>query len=469
MSLFLVNAKARSPEWDLLRFEYNKAHLIGEKMIYKSKQLTFSLALLLLLGFFGSVYAEIVKGRVVDFSRKASTIQLDLKGKSEIIRFNEDTKWDGLAGIKELKKKELLKIDYKKGGFATNIKKVTFALPAGTEIKIDELKKIMASGKPYTLVDARPAIRFPAGHIPTAISIFGNDLEQHVDKLPSDMNQLVIFYCGGPTCPFTGISIKKAMELGYTNVKGYQDGLPDWKSKKQIVHSSPTWVAKNLDEHHVIIDTRSHKVSDKLHIKSAVSMSKRDFEKLEKKQEGSKTKRLPGAYYTGAPIILYGDTDKDEDLLDVFNKLVSWKYKKVTVLAGGFKNWKTANLPTQKAPVKRDITFVKKLMPGAVEPVKFMKYVDKKDKDVVVLDVRTELERKGGFLKDALWIPLDQVEDRLKEIPRDKKVIAFCKNGARAAIAYQQLVNLGYNNVAYLNESMEFLPDGSYKICCVEY
>lgn len=48
-----------------------------------------------------------------------------------------------------------------------------------------------------------------------------------------------------------------------------------------------------------------------------------------------------------------------------------------------------------------------------------------KKKPVVVIDVRS----KGGYerkIKGALQIPLDEIEARMKEIPRNKEIITYC-------------------------------------------
>ncbi len=81
-----------------------------------------------------------------------------------------------------------------------------------------------------TLVDARPAARkYDVGHIPTAINIPDSQFEQLAPKLlPADRSQLVVFYCDGPECILSHNSAFKAEKLGYTNVKVYAGGYPEW-------------------------------------------------------------------------------------------------------------------------------------------------------------------------------------------------------------------------------------------------
>ncbi len=47
--------------------------------------------------------------------------------------------------------------------------------------------------------------------------------------------------------------------------------------------------------------------------------------------------------------------------------------------------------------------------------------------EVVVLDVRPEPEYVGGHLPGAMHIPLDELADRLAELPRDKEIVAYCR------------------------------------------
>ena len=47
--------------------------------------------------------------------------------------------------------------------------------------------------------------------------------------------------------------------------------------------------------------------------------------------------------------------------------------------------------------------------------------------EVVLLDVRPEIEYQAGHLPEALSIPVDELERRLAELPADKTVVAYCR------------------------------------------
>ncbi len=77
--------------------------------------------------------------------------------------------------------------------------------------------------------------------------------------------------------------------------------------------------------------------------------------------------------------------------------------------------------------------------------------VMKTEKDILVLDVRTEQEFHGelGHLKGAKLIPVDDLARRIDEIAafKKKKVLVVCRSGVRSRRAATMLMNSGFENV----------------------
>ena len=410
--------------------------------------------------------ADEAKGRIKYISKKASTIQLAVKGKEPVVvRFDKNTQYENATGIKDLGPPDLLKVEFEPGQAATKITKVVFGLPPGVEIDIKEMLAILQGQRgPYLLGDGRPAKKFPKGHIPSAVSTFPGDKEAFLKALPADKNMLLVFYCGGPTCPFTGQAVKAAMEAGYTNVKGFQAGLPGWQKAKLAVHTEPGWLSKNLDEHHVIIDARPVAESSKQHIQSAVAMPGTELEAMT--QQFIKTKtlaELPGVTDKRAPIIVYANQHTDRDALLAYKQLRDWGYGGATILVGGLSDWTAKGLPVATGPAATEIKYSKKLVKGAIPPKDFAA-VEQSREGVFFLDVRTDAEiAKLGMLKDATHIPLDNLEASMATVPKDQEVIVYCENGIRAEMAYEKLKEQGYK-VRFLNENITFDKDGKYKM-----
>ena len=55
--------------------------------------------------------------------------------------------------------------------------------------------------------------------------------------------------------------------------------------------------------------------------------------------------------------------------------------------------------------------------------------------DVIILDVRPAPEYAGAHLPGALHIPLDELADRLAELPPDLEIVAYCR-GRYCALAH---------------------------------
>jgi rhodanese-related sulfurtransferase/predicted transcriptional regulator len=66
-------------------------------------------------------------------------------------------------------------------------------------------------------------------------------------------------------------------------------------------------------------------------------------------------------------------------------------------------------------------------------------------RDVVVIDVRPEDEYKAGHIEGARSIPIDELKERLDELPKGREVIAYCRGPfcVMANQAVRQLRNAG--------------------------
>lgn len=68
-------------------------------------------------------------------------------------------------------------------------------------------------------------------------------------------------------------------------------------------------------------------------------------------------------------------------------------------------------------------------------------------RSVFLLDVRTFGEYQQARLDDAHLIPVDQLNRRLGEIPKDKPVLVYCAVGSRSAQVVNYLARLGFPEV----------------------
>ncbi|MDY6231185.1 CoA-disulfide reductase [Peptostreptococcus porci] len=89
-----------------------------------------------------------------------------------------------------------------------------------------------------------------------------------------------------------------------------------------------------------------------------------------------------------------------------------------------------------------------------IETVSVMEIDDIVEKGGYLIDVRTVGEFMAGSMPGAVNIPLDELRDRLDEIPKDKDIYINCQVGLRGYLAVRILKNNGINAVNV---------DGGYK------
>jgi rhodanese-related sulfurtransferase len=62
-----------------------------------------------------------------------------------------------------------------------------------------------------------------------------------------------------------------------------------------------------------------------------------------------------------------------------------------------------------------------------------------------LLDVRTAKEFSAGSIPGAVNIPIDELRFRLKDIPRDRAIAAYCQVGRRGYLATRILRQSGFS------------------------
>jgi rhodanese-related sulfurtransferase len=85
------------------------------------------------------------------------------------------------------------------------------------------------------------------------------------------------------------------------------------------------------------------------------------------------------------------------------------------------------------------------------------------------LDVRTKEEHDHLAFPFAVHIPINELPNRLAEMPRDKFIITFCLTGFRAAMAYAFLRTHGFDEIKALKGRLDNLagamtPGRFYKL-----
>ncbi|OGF27463.1 hypothetical protein A2331_00690 [Candidatus Falkowbacteria bacterium RIFOXYB2_FULL_34_18] len=67
----------------------------------------------------------------------------------------------------------------------------------------------------------------------------------------------------------------------------------------------------------------------------------------------------------------------------------------------------------------------------------------KNKEDLEIIDVREPMEYQEIHIKGAKLIPMNEVQSRLQEIDWNKKVIFYCRSGARSRMISKSIENQG--------------------------
>lgn len=305
------------------------------------------------------------------------------------------------------------------------------------------------------IVDSRPyKVKYVKGHIPGAVNIPFTEFDQKKDLLPRDRNALLIFYCGGLECKLSHKSARKAEGLGYTNVKVFAKGFPEWKKQPgaYVCVSAETVAEKIAENRSMIVDSRPLKAKyNKGHIPTAVSIPFTRFDEFKGK--------LPRDLFT--PIIFYCGGLVCPLSHKSAARALAMGYKDVSVFCLGYPEWKKQFGGTTDA-----VTVQAGTVEGSIDLDRFISILETAPESVMIVDTRDADEFGRGHFKTAVNIPVENLEPKIKDLPADKPVVFVCSTGARSGEAYYMVrdVRESLKDVYYVEAQISFKKDNTYEI-----
>jgi rhodanese-related sulfurtransferase len=316
------------------------------------------------------------------------------------------------------------------------------------------------------IIDARPVARkYDPGHLPGAISIPDSQFDKMVEKLPQDKNTLIIYYCEGPECILSHKSAFRAEKLGYTNVKVYPGGFPEWAAKGMTVAVSAAFIKKQLDEktNAVLIDARPARVFAKGSIPTAINIPDTQFDKEAGKLPADKA--TPLIFFCGGLQCVLSDK--------AAAKAKALGYTNIMTYPEGQPEWEklygaAAAAPAEAAPAaapaaKPTASLVPGKEKGTVTVASFEQVMKEAPDSIHVVDVRDEKEFKKGAVKGSINIPIDQLEKKMDSLPKGKPLVFVCGTGGRSGEAYDSVKLLrGDLQPWFIDAEMTFNADGTF-------
>ena len=101
----------------------------------------------------------------------------------------------------------------------------------GARVSRDELERLTAGGGAI-LIDVRPTVEFDSGHVPGALSIPIDELDDRLDELPAD--RPIIAYCRGAYCLFADEAVALLRGRGL-DARRLEGGWPEWRAEGRAV------------------------------------------------------------------------------------------------------------------------------------------------------------------------------------------------------------------------------------------
>lgn len=96
--------------------------------------------------------------------------------------------------------------------------------------------------------------------------------------------------------------------------------------------------------------------------------------------------------------------------------------------------------------------------------LKHWKAGDQSPVPFMLLDVRTAEEYANGHIKGALLIPVQELQQRISEVPKDKQVYIYCHSGGRSVRASNMLVKAGYTRIENVQGGFMAWKDAGYPV-----
>ncbi len=83
---------------------------------------------------------------------------------------------------------------------------------------------------------------------------------------------------------------------------------------------------------------------------------------------------------------------------------------------------------------------------------------------IQLLDIRSEAEVMHGMLPNSEHLPMHLIPLRAMDFPRDRKIVLYCRSGARSYHACRFLMQQGFDNVINLKGGIIDWARNGFKI-----
>jgi rhodanese-related sulfurtransferase len=95
-------------------------------------------------------------------------------------------------------------------------------------ISREELRAALEREERIALLEVLPADYFAEAHLPGALNLPLDRLEELAPRLVPDHDSAIVVYCKNEGCRNSEIAARRLARLGYSHVRDYVGGKADW-------------------------------------------------------------------------------------------------------------------------------------------------------------------------------------------------------------------------------------------------
>ncbi|MBP7742295.1 MAG: sulfurtransferase [Aliarcobacter sp.] len=313
------------------------------------------------------------------------------------------------------------------------------------------------------LIDARPALKYERGTIPSSYNISDSDFENNykqIANLPKDKELIV--YCAGYTCEKSPIVAQMLKDKGHKNVKVYSAGEPEWAEKNYLEIGTTVVNAYQQNNSALLVDARPQVKYFQETIPGSISIPDTNLDKLIGRFPIDKNEK----------IVTFCAGYVCEKSNIVANKLHTLGYKNVSVYAGGLPAWKDAGLGTTASSkvktsddkkVKKEFTSNGAKLgedEGTIdgEWLKALISENKVPDYIQIVNVLGAKDFEKGHIKGSINIEAEKLtaKELFEKLPKEKTIIFNCTAGSRSIEAWMKLKkeNIDISEVLYFDANI---------------
>lgn len=151
--------------------------------------------------------------------RRAGLVASRRDGRRVLYRLSDEGVLALFSALREVAERNIAEVDRIVRSYFTDRDSLE---PVSRETLLDRLREGQV-----TLLDVRPADEFAMGHLPGALNVPMETLEERLSEL--DPNQEIVAYCRGAYCVMSFEAVAALRERGF-NVRRLEDGFPEWQA-----------------------------------------------------------------------------------------------------------------------------------------------------------------------------------------------------------------------------------------------